>query len=253
MPRRKFEKPQRGNPHQLPFNQQIWPLKSIGRFVDGTGTGTVCLFDKVRNRMRQAKSDDDAFCAKRVWDRRAEFGYMKGIEDAFQELAAEIVAGTVTTIAAAQKGKVDAFFALWEMRADYKTSDGGEVNFKGVTGANWSIDQEEKFEKGHAAFLRKGGNMPARMVIGLRIQIEIDAYVHDALSGIQWGIIGSEEGHFIVPDYPANPIIPLTPTLCLCSGGQSGTIKRQDVAGVNSCLKLDSREYFFARDFAQCP
>ena len=79
MPLRKFEKPQRGNSHQLPVNQHIWPLKSIGRFVDGTGT----VFDKVRNRMRQAKPDD-AFCAKRVWDRRAEFGYMKGIQDAFR-------------------------------------------------------------------------------------------------------------------------------------------------------------------------
>jgi hypothetical protein len=251
MPRRKFEKPQRGNTHGLPVKQHIWPLKSIGRFVDGAGT--VCLFDKVRNKTRQAKPADEAFCAKRVWDRRAEVGYMKGIEDAFQALANEIIAGIVTTIDAAQKGKVDTFFALWKMRADYKTADGGEVNFKGVTGGDWTIDQEETFEKSGVAFLRKGGNMPARMVLGLRIQIGIDAYVHEALSSIQWGIIGAEEGHFVVPDYPANAIIPLTPTLCLCSGGQSGTIKKQDVAGVNSCLKSVSREYFFARDFALCP
>lgn len=217
MPRRKFEKPQRGNTHGLPVKQHIWPLKSNSRFVDGTGT--VCLFDKVRNKMRRAKPDDEVFCAKRVWDRRAEVGYMKDIEDAFQALADEIIAGIVTTIDAEPKAKVDAFFALWKLRADYKTADGDEVNFRGVTGRDCGMDQEEKFEKGGVAFLRKGGNMPARMVLGLRIQIEIDAYLYEALSGIQWGIIGAEEGHFIVPDYPATAIIPLTPTLCLCSGG----------------------------------
>jgi hypothetical protein len=226
-------------------------MKSIARFVDSTGT--VCLFDKIRNKMRQAKPDDPAFCAQRVWDRRSECGYMKAIEDAFQELADKIITGVVTPIDAAQKEKIDAFFALWRVRADYKRADGAAISHKGVTGANWTIDQEEQFEKGHALFFRQGGTMPSRMFHGLRIQNEIDAYVRDALSGIRWGIIGAEEGHFIVPDYPANGIIPLTPTLCLCSGGQSGTIKRQDVAGMNSCLKLASREYFFAHDFAQCP
>ncbi len=88
--RQKFEKPQKGNPHRLPVKQHVLPRDSIARFADGTGM--VCLFDKVRNKARQAKSDDDIFCAKRVWDRRAEFGYMKGIEDAFQGLASEIVA-----------------------------------------------------------------------------------------------------------------------------------------------------------------
>ena len=251
MPRRKLEKPQPGNPHGLPVNQHTWPQKSIVRFVDGTGT--VCLFDKVRNKMRKAKPDDPTFCAKRVWDRRAEAGYMKGIEDAFQALADQIVAGTVTTIDAAQKEKVDAFFALWTLRVDYKNADGDDVNFKGVTGRDWGIEQEEKFENAGVAFLRKGGKMPARMVLGRRIQFEIDAYVDEILSGVHWGIIGAEEGQFIVPDYPANAIIPLTPTLCLCSGEQSGTIKRQDVARMNSCQKSVSREYFFARDFAHCP
>jgi hypothetical protein len=81
--RQKFEKPQKGNPHQLPVMQHVWPLESIARFADGNGV--VCLFDKVRNKLRQAKPDDDIFCAKRVWDRRAECGYMKGITSSVQD------------------------------------------------------------------------------------------------------------------------------------------------------------------------
>lgn len=110
----------------------------------------------------------------------------------------------------------------------------------------------EKFEKGHVAFLREGGTMPSRIVYGMKIQFGIDAYVSE-LSSVEWELIHAQEGHLVVPDYPAYTIIPLTPTLCLCSGGQTGTITRQTLAEINSCFKLVSREYFFAQDLTQCP
>jgi hypothetical protein len=62
--RQKFEKPQKGNPHRLPVKQHVWPRDSIARFADGTSM--VCLFDKVRNKARQAKPDDDIFCASGI-------------------------------------------------------------------------------------------------------------------------------------------------------------------------------------------
>jgi hypothetical protein len=248
--RHRFERPQKGNPHQLPVNQHVWPLKSIARFAGGTAG--VWLFDKVRNKVRQAKPADDLFCAKRVWDGRAEFGYMKSIEDEFQELADESIAGTVTALAAEQKEKIDAFFALWRMRADHKGADAGPIKFKSVTGANWTKDQEEQFEKASVSFFRQDGTMPARVVHGLRIQRAIDDYI-SGLSNIQWGIIHALEGHLIVPDYPAYTIIPLTPTLCLCSGGQTGAMTRQNLVEMNSCFKSASRESFFAQDLTQCP
>lgn len=248
--RRTFEKPQKGNPHRLPVNQHVWPRASIARFADGGGT--VCLFDKIRQKTRRVKPDDTVFCAKRVWDRRAEFGYMRAIEDAFQELASEVISGTVTSINPAQKGKIDAFFALWKMRADYRGLDDNAISFKGVTGADWTKDQEELFEKSHTSFLRTGGKMPARMLYGLRIQVGIDRYTHD-LAGTQWGIICPQDGHFVVPDYPQYAIIPLTPTLCLCSGGQTGTITAPNLAEINRSFKAASVEYYFALDLARCP
>jgi hypothetical protein len=138
------------------------------------------------------------------------------------------------------------------MRADYKASSDADISLKGVTGHKWTKDQEEQFEKGGASFLREGGFLPARMFHGLQIQRGIDAYVGD-LSAVQWGIIRTQGGHLIAPDYPAYTIIPLTPTLCLCSGGQDGTITRQNIAELNHSFKAVSVEYFFAQDFAQCP
>jgi hypothetical protein len=248
--RRKFEKPQKGNQYQLSVDQHVLSLASIARFANADGK--VCLFDKIRRKARAAKPDDKIFCVKRVWDQRAESVYMRSIESAFQEFASQVVAGGVTTIDPAQKGKVDAFFALWKLRADYKASPDGEIAFKGVTGEEWTKDQEERVEKAGVSFLRPGGKMPLRMLYGLQIQFRIDAYLRD-LSSVQWGIVNSLEGHFLVPDYPAYTFIPLTPTLCLCSGGQTGSITKENLAEINRSLRLASREYFFAQNLAHCP
>ena len=86
----------------------------------------------------------------------------------------------------------------------------------------------------------------------MRIQRGIDAY-HSALAQIQWGIIHSADGHFIVPDYPGYMTIPISPTICLCAGGQSGVITRQNLAEINSRVKSASIEYYFAQDLALCP
>jgi hypothetical protein len=246
--RQKFEKVQKGNPHKLRVNQHVWPRKSIARFVDATNR--VWLFDKAQSKPRRAKPDDSTFCAKRVWDQRAEAGYMKDIEDAFQEVADEIIAGVISNISGEQKEKVDAFFALWRARSDFKTADAEPIKFRRVTGYKWPKDQQEQFEKGGILFLRDDG-FPARMAHGLAIQREIDDYMC-ALSSVRWGIIHIQEGHLVVPDCPAYTIIPLTPTLCLCHS-QSGTITKQNVAELNRALKFASRQYFFAQDFVQCP
>ena len=252
MNRQKFERPQKGNPHQLLIKQHVWPQKSIARFADTKGN--VSLYDNVRNKMRPAKPRDHIFCAMRVWDARAEFDYMKRIEDAFQRLAAEIVNGTLSAIDAKRKETVDAFFALWKMRADYKTADRSPVAFKNIAGEIITKDQEEILEETqrHVVVLREDGTMPAHRIYGTQIQIRIDSYVRD-LSRIQWGIIYTQQWHLVVPDVPAHTIIPLTPTLCLCSGGQSGMITKENLAEINRSFRAARREYFFAQDLSQCP
>jgi hypothetical protein len=67
------------------------------------------------------------------------------------------------------------------------------------------------------------------------------------------GIIRAETGEFVVPDVPTRSMIPLTPHLCLISGGVSGTILESNVAEINQLNRAASQEYFFARDFASCP
>jgi hypothetical protein len=246
-----FEKPQKGNPHRLRIKQHVWPKRSIERFVDAAGK--VNLFDRARNKVRMAAADDDIFCAKRAWDQRAEI-VTKSIEDEFQGLADEIIAANVTILDPKQKASVDAFYALWRARAEHRTTGADLTSLKNVTGHKWTKDQEEDFEKHGVWFIREDGTMPDRFLRGFRIQREIDALLPE-LSSAQWGIMRAQAGHLIVPDHPGlSPIIPLTPTLCLC-WGQTGTTSMpwQQVAVINRYLNLVGHQYVFAQNLTQCP
>jgi hypothetical protein len=96
---------------------------------------------------RSALPTDVILCAMRVWDLRAERGFMKSIEDEFQVLAEAVITGTTTAISEPNKGKVDRFFALWKWRAHFGDADPEEVQFNNVTGARWTPEQEEQFER----------------------------------------------------------------------------------------------------------
>ena len=248
---RAFEPTRPGNPINLTINQHVLPKASIERFADSNG-GRVQLFDKIRSKSRLAKPNDQIFCAKRKWDHGSEAGYMCGIERRFQRLACQVIAGKVTSIGDSEKSIVDVFLALWRARADQKTEEDREIKSSFVAGIELSKTREENLEKNGYIFVRKGGQLPSRMAHGIEIRMQIRRWVH-GLTDAQWGILQADQGQFLVPDRPERTMIPLTPTLCLCSGGQSGRISGQNLAEINRISKAVSVEYYFARDLGQCP
>jgi hypothetical protein len=48
-------------------------------------------------------------------------------------------------------------------------------------------------------------------------------------------------------------IIPITPTLCLSAGGQTGVITKKNLAEINAAFRGASCDYFFAKDLTVCP
>lgn len=253
MARRKFEKTQKGNPHGLPIRQHVFPQASIARFTDNNGL--VSLHRLATGQRRKAAPSDDMFCAMRAWDTRAEFGYMKKIEDQFQGLASRIIDKTVTKIEGSDKHRVDQFFALWKMRAMFRSKEVADVQFNGVTGENFSKDQEEKFEKMGVLFMREGGVMSAHRVHGMQIQTGIMQET-SALSGIRWAVVQAQQGQFVVPDLPTTTFIPIRPMLCLCGTTENvienGIILKHNVIDINRHLSMNSKEYYFANDLQQC-
>jgi hypothetical protein len=250
MTKTKHEKPQKGNPHRLTVKQHVFPAKSIERFANPQGI--VMVADALRKHVRPAKLGDLIFCARRAWDQRAEAGYMRRIEDAFQALADKIIDGSVSEIGEAEKLVVNDFYSLWHVRARRRNLKEQDIQMKGVTGENLTPDQAEILESKGIIFLRKGGKLPTRHINGMQMQILIDRQV-EALAQAQWGIIQAQEGEFVVPDVPIHSIVPLTPTRCLVSPAPCGMILKKNVAEINRSLITASHEYFFARDFSKCP
>ena len=121
------EKPLPGKPNRLTHKQHVFPSRSIQRFANQNGL--VRLRDLDRGQDRDVKPSDDMFCARRAWDQRAEAGYMKCIEDEFQEIATSIVDGHAVTITPNQKPAIDRMFALWYMRARYRELEVQEIRF----------------------------------------------------------------------------------------------------------------------------
>jgi len=251
--RARAEKTRPGNPNRLTLNQHVFPTRSIVRFVDKEGRVETQLLDP-HNKVIRPKPDNVVFGASRAWDQRAESGYMKQIEDRFQQVADDIIAGTTTTVSQEERPVIDWMYALWYQRARFRELESQETRLNGVTGPDLTLEQEENLESNGYMFARKHGAMPTRQLNGAVIQMRTGYYV-DELPKLftRWGIIRVEGAEFIVPDVPCHGILPLTPRLALAKDTQDGTISEQNLAQVNTAMRSLSESYYFARDFASCP
>lgn len=126
-------KPQKGNPHQLTVNQHCFPRRSIERFRDGDGLVNVWLRPEFK-RIRVAP-EDQLFCARWVWDQRAETGFMADVERRFQALADAIERGRLVRRFSANENRgVTEMFLLWWIRSRWRYTPLPDERLEGVTG-----------------------------------------------------------------------------------------------------------------------
>jgi hypothetical protein len=246
-----YEKHQKGNPHGLIIGQHVLPRASIARFTGGDNR--VEVYELQRSNSRRFGPKAEIFCAMRAWTNKEDSGFMKDIEDAFQELARNIISGTQSGMGDQDHVTVSRFYSLWKGRADYRHLDAQEIQGKMVTGVARPKDEEEMLEKAGIMFVREGGTVLTRQINGAKLYQRVRRYAQHDLAGIQWGIIRAHEGEFLVPDVPFHAIIPLTPTLCLVANAPSGTLTRQNLADINQAIQANSRDYYFGHDLAACP
>jgi hypothetical protein len=251
MSKGRYEKPQKGNPHGLIVSQHVFPAASIARFAGHDNR--VEIYDLQRGKPRRAGPKDNIFCAMRAWTNKEDSGFMKDIEDAFQGLARNIIDGTQSGMGDRDHITVNNFYSLWKWRADHRQLSAQEIQLNmvtGVEGVTRPKDEEEMLEKAGIIFVREGGTLLTRQLNGAQLYLRVHRYEQDRLAGVQWGIIRTREGEFLVPDAPFHAVVPLTPTLCLVGNAPSGTITRQNLADINRGIKSNSRDYYFAHDLA---
>jgi hypothetical protein len=227
--------------------------RSIERFADKEGRVETRLLDP-HNKVIRPKPDNTIFGASRAWDQRAESGYMKRIEDRFQQVADAIIAGNITTVSEKERPAIDWMYALWYWRARFRELESQETQLNGVTGPDLTLEQEENLESNGYMFARKHGVMPTRQLNGAVIQMRTGYFV-DELPKLftRWGIIRVEDSEFIVPDVPCHGILPITPQLALVKDTQDGTITEQNLGQINTAMLALSESYYFALNLACCP
>jgi hypothetical protein len=250
--RTRGEKTRPRNPNRLTLDQHVFPAKSIERFTDTGGRVAVHLLD--RDKIIRVRPDNPLFCADRAWDQRAETGFMKQIEDAFQEAVRPILEGQAASVSAEARPAIDRMYSLWYWRARYRELESQEIDLKGIIGSDLTLEQEENLESNGYMFARKSGTMPARQLNGVTLLMRTNRYAdHLATTIPRWGVITAHTGEFVVPDVPWHGVLPLTPRLALINAAPDGMITEQNLAQFNSAMRSGSQDYFFARDFSTCP
>jgi len=227
------EKTQSGNPHALTIRQHIFPAASISRFTDGTGC--VRIVKKNGGRQLLLSPTDPYFCAPRVWDHGAEAGFMKDIEDKFQEIAGSVLDHDLREFSSEHNVALTDFFALWRARYLVNASPPTDVQLVGVLGLRheYSKDEQEQLEKGGVNVIRSGGTMSARDIASHQISRHI-IEIKRQLKGTAWGIVKAEVGEFLVPDtFGRHTALPLDPTSILIADIDNASIGEDSVRRLN--------------------
>lgn len=248
-----YEKPQKGNPHQITVNQHCFPASCIKRFAGNDGR--VQLVQLPQLETISAKPDAMIFCTKRTWDQKAEHVFMREIEDKYKALAEDILSNTTIELDKKQQNIVTDMFALWNIRAHRKDQPIQDQKIVGVNDVaiKFTKDEQEELEKHGITAIRPNLTIPGRNLASISIQLNLYA-VRDQMRDAQWGILKSIKGEFIVPDQvPNSRIMPLTPNLCFFSQRENDEIDESELAKINSCSIAGAKEYYFARDLSKCP
>ncbi|MDH5524740.1 MAG: hypothetical protein OEY01_12205 [Desulfobulbaceae bacterium] len=251
----KYEKPQKGNPHNLVINQHILPNKSIESYVNQNGF--VEVFFKNKAKKLSIRPNNKLFCAQRIWDHRTEVGFMKDIEDKFHELSSKIISNPTITLGDQEHIFVSRFYVLWDLRFRRSLEPIGDVELKGIhPGEILSKDHEEILEKKGLILVKNLDNkaiVPSRFNTGMNIQMAIDSFIC-SYKDLKWGIVISTDGEFLVPDnYGRTTIVPVSPNVILLGNSKNIYIAKSETKKVNRLAKLTSQKIFFARNISNCP
>lgn len=243
----KHEKPLAGNPNQLTINQHVLPRASIARFADVTGMIEVCR-DKT---FFKADAENPIFCARRVWDQKAEEVYHQ-LESDFQDLAERIVTSPNIVLDQVANELTSNFFALVCARTLSRRNSIPDAQLtEAAPTSKFEKDMLEKLEKVGYVTLNQQGAIPARMIAGPRLQIQIDNCLKE-LGNPTWHIACSDSLEFLVSDsIDRVPVIPISP-LVMLRMDSGGILAKPDIEHYNDIVREQHDSYYFCRDRTTC-
>lgn len=237
--RRRGERILKGNPYRLTREQHVIPVATLRRFALPDGRVEVHFRD---GRIAKLPVRDQLFCVDRLWDQRAESGYMLAIEKDFQALVDILEAGRLCPLSPEEHKRITRFWALWHWRNHFIDFPLEDIPLNGIEGGVDSQDKKEILESRWYSFTIGDGIFPARMMTGLRIQMAID---HGELaSERRWGVLRSPSLPLVIGDRPGNLLsIPASPRLLLAADNPDGELSLEEAFRANKAALAMSRNY----------
>ena len=241
------KKPQKGNPHELTVKQHCFPRRSIERFANKDGIVNVWLKDQ--GKSIPARPEDQVFCAHWVWDQRAESGFMREVEDAYQALAAEIAQGRIVRrLRTGENNAVTEMYALWWVRSKWRGAPVEDQPLKNVIelAHEFSQDEREHMEKLGVSVVRPDLKLEGRHIASGVLQLNFFE-LRNTLKRQRWAVLKSASAEFVVPDASDERVLPVTPQVCLVAGEGYRIAQESRVAAMNAEAIRGSERYFFSR------
>ncbi len=252
MKKRKPQPIQKGNPHRLTTKQHIFPVRGLQRFANEDGL----LWVRRRKSAPEfpLPPEDQLFCALRVWDQRAESGFMKACEDAFERMVGRVVAGG-DALSEDESAIATEYWALWRWRLHFRNEplEDHKLPILGLRVEKLTLDQREILEQRGVTFIADDFALNGRSIAGAQIQRAIDREAA-RFKGKRWGVVKAKEGEFILPDgFGPHGVIPVCPTILLVLGQPDILIAEAQVGETNKIALESAVHYVAARDFKACP
>lgn len=241
----RFEKTQKGNPHELTVRQHVHSAACIERFANDDGFVAVSRRDS--SRVFLVRPNDDLFVTKRAWSHGIEHGLFYEIETRFQQAVTQ----ALTTTDEVDHSAITDYAVVWVIRDHLAQADREPIVLTEICGSGLTKDEEEMLETQGAGFVRDGGLMPAHisrwpMAMALFDEKRV------RLDWVRWRVGTTPLGTYIIcpdafrsMDVAAIPINPTTALVACHDGGPPDEMTLDLVHRLNRRSLDDARSCVF--------
>ena len=180
---------------------------------------------------------------------------MQEIEGAYKNLADQIANGDVVRRFSRQEEQIITdMYALWNIRWHWKNQPVEDQRIEGAIGVarQLSPDEQEMLEKNHITVIRPDLTISGRNLTGMQIQQNL-FQARKTMRHVRWGILKSRDGEFVVPDNSRRLVLPVTPQICLTDQEGYRIATQHQLSAMNLQSIQESKVYYFARLFSECP
>ena len=241
-----YEKPRKRNPLGITIEQHFHTAHSIGKFYDRTEN--VEVYEKSTSSTFPRNKRAKIFCTKRNWDERAERGYMVDIEQGFHDQIDNLGVSSERDHKAISK-----YFILWRLRHQVHLNRLPNAKLNDIAGEDLTQEQQEILEVKHVGFVNSDGEIPARQLTGIQIQLGIFQQMVE-FEDTKWGLLQANKGQFLCADsYHELCLMPISPKFAFAANVPDSILNYSEVAAINKQSIESAKKFYFAKSLKKCP